>query len=55
MALTDQLEPTAQLRIVKVLEEYVLQQWWSNAVNVRMGPAQMIKCEWRDIPVVEEE
>ena len=55
MGLTDQLEPTAQLRIVKVLEEYVLQQWWSNAVNVRMGPAQMIKGEWRDIPVVEDE
>lgn len=53
-ALTEQLEPTAKLRIVKVLDEYVLQQWWSNAVNVRMGPTQMIRGEWRDVEVVDE-
>jgi hypothetical protein len=53
-ALTEQLEPTAKLRIVKVLDEYVLQQWWSNAVNVRMGPTQMIRGEWRDVEVVDD-
>lgn len=54
MSITEQLEPTAKLRICKVMGEYVLQQWWSNAVNVRMGPAQMIKGEWRDVEVVDE-
>ena len=55
MSVTEQLEPTAQLRWVKQGKEKVLQQWWSNAVNVRMGPAQMIKGEWRDVPLSEEE
>ena len=53
-ALTDQLEPTAKLRFVKKDGKMLLQQWWSNAVNVRMGPAQMIRGEWRDVEVVDE-
>jgi hypothetical protein len=55
MTITSEMEPTAKLRIRKVLDEYVLQQWWSNAMNVRMGPTQMIKGEWRDVPVEEDE
>lgn len=54
MTITAQLEPTAKLRIVKVLEEYVLQQWWSNAMNVRMGPQHMVVGEWRDVEVVDD-
>ena len=54
MAVTDQMEPTAQLRWVKRGKEKVLQQWWSNAMNVRMGPTQMIKGEWRDVEVVDD-
>lgn len=53
MAITDQLEPTAQLRWVESGKEKVLQQWWSNAVNVRMGPTQMIRGEWRDVEVAD--
>ena len=53
MSITEQLEPTAKLRWLKNGKEKVLQQWWSNAVNVRMGPTQMIKGEWRDVPVEE--
>jgi hypothetical protein len=55
MAITDQMEPTAQLRWVKRGKEKVLQQWWSNAMNVRMGPVQMIRGEWRDVPMEESE
>ena len=54
MAVTDQMEPTAQLRWVKMGKEKVLQQWWSNAMNVRMGPTQMIKGEWRDVEVADD-
>lgn len=53
MAITDQMEPTAKLRWVKNGKDYILQQWWSNAMNVRMGPTQMIKGEWRDVPMEE--
>lgn len=55
MSVTQELEPTAKLRICRIDGEYVLQQWWSNAMNVRMGPTQMIRGEWRDVPVVEDE
>jgi hypothetical protein len=62
MSIADQMEPTAQLRWVprwdekkKVILDYELQQYWSNAVNVRMGPTQMIKGEWRDVPITEVE
>ena len=61
MAVTDQMEPTAKLRWVpkldksqKVVVDYTLQQWWSNAMNVRMGPTQMIKGEWRDVEVADD-
>jgi hypothetical protein len=62
MTITAKLEPTAKLRWVpkwdekkKVILDYNLQQWWSNEVNVRMGPTQMIKGEWRDVPMEEVE
>jgi len=55
MSVTEQMEPTAQLRWVKRGKEKVLQQWWSNAMNVRMGPVQMIRGEWRDVPMEEVE
>lgn len=55
MSVTAQMEPTSQLRWAKRGKEKVLQQWWSNAINVKMGPTQMIKGEWRDVPVVEVE
>ena len=54
MTITAKLEPTAQLRWVMRGKEKVLQQWWSNSMNVRMGPTQMIKGEWRDVPMGEE-
>jgi hypothetical protein len=54
MTITREMEPTAKLRICKVDGEYVLQQWWSNAMNVRMGPTQMVKGEWRDVEVVDD-
>ena len=53
MSVTDQMEPTSKLRWAKRDQDIVLQQWWSNAMNVRMGPTQMIKGEWRDVPVEE--
>ena len=53
MSVTDQMEPTAKLRFVKKDGKTILQQWWSNSMNVRMGPTQMIKGEWRDVPVEE--
>jgi hypothetical protein len=52
MSVTEQMEATAKLRWVEKGDELTLQQWWSNAMNVRMGPAQMIKGEWRDVEVV---
>jgi hypothetical protein len=52
MSVTEQMEATAKLRWLMRDEDVVLQQWWSNAMNVRMGPAQMIKGEWRDVEVV---
>ena len=55
MSITEKLEPTAQLRWAKRDQDIVLQQWWSNEMNVRMGPTQMIKGEWRDVPVEEVE
>ncbi len=54
MSHADQLEPTAKLRFVKRGAKTVLQQWWSNAVNVKMGPTHMVKGEWRDVPTEEE-
>ena len=55
MSYADQLEPTAKLRWVKNGKEYTLQQWWSNKANVKMGPNQMIKGEWRDVPMEENQ
>ena len=54
MSVTEQMEPTAKLRFVERNKKMVLQQWWSNSMNVRMGPAQMIKGEWRDVEVEDE-
>lgn len=54
MSVTDQLEPTAKLRFVKRGAKLVLQQWWSNSMNVRMGPTQMIRGEWRDVEVTDD-
>ena len=54
MAITDQLKPTSKLRFVKRDGKTILQQWWSNAVNVRMGPTQMIRGEWRDVEVADD-
>lgn len=54
MSVTEQMEPTAKLRWVQKNDELTLQQWWSNSMNVRMGPAQMIKGEWRDVEVEDE-
>ena len=54
MTITEQMEPTAKLRWYLKSDEtndLTLQQWWSNAANVRMGPTQMIRGEWRDVPV----
>jgi hypothetical protein len=38
----------------QVVVDYILQQWWSNQMNVRMGPTQMVKGEWRDVPIEDE-
>jgi hypothetical protein len=54
MSVTAELVPTAKLRFVKRGTKMVLQQWWSNAANVKMGPTQMIKGEWRDVPLEDE-
>ncbi len=65
---TDDLLPTAKLRFVereittplgdgktaRVQVLKILQQYWSNAPLVKMGPAHMIKGEWRDVPVGKE-
>jgi hypothetical protein len=32
-------------------DELTLQQWWSNADSVKMGPVHMVVGEWRDVPV----
>ena len=50
---TDVMTPTAKLRWVNEGDELTLQQWWSNAEAVKMGPAHMVKGEWRDVPVEE--
>jgi hypothetical protein len=44
---TDVMTPTAKLRWVQNNDELTLQQWWSNADSVKMGPVHMIKGEWR--------
>lgn len=69
MSITTKLEPTAKLRWIMRTSvakdgapkdhawhytDKVLQQWWSNEMNVRMGPAQMIKGEWRDVEVAND-
>ena len=41
--------------IEKGSDDLVLQQWWSNAEAVKMGPAHMVKGEWREIAVEELE
>jgi hypothetical protein len=53
---TDVMSPTARLRwLLKDQEsDLVLQQWWSNADAVKMGPTHMVKGEWRDVEVVDE-
>ena len=50
---TDVMTPTAKLRWVQNNDELTLQQWWSNADSVKMGPLHMIKGEWRDVEVVD--
>ena len=67
MSATDELVPTAKLRFVeremttpidgktaRVQVLKILQQYWSNAPLVKMGPTHMIKGEWRDVPVEKE-
>lgn len=54
MSATDELVPTAKLRFVEKDGKKILQQWWSNAPLVKMGPAHMIKGEWRDVSVEKE-
>ena len=54
MSYTDILEPTAKLRWVKKGREKVLEQWWSNEVNVKMGPTHMVKGEWREVEVIHD-
>jgi len=53
---TDVMTPTTKLRWLLRDEEsdLVLQQWWSNAEAVKMGPSHMVKGEWRDVEVVNE-
>lgn len=53
---TDVMSPTARLRwLLKDQEsDLVLEQWWSNADAVKMGPTHMIKGEWRSVEVVDE-
>jgi len=58
---TTEMKPTTKLRyllkdmendlVLEKHQEIVLQQWWSNADSVKMGPVHMIKGEWRDVPV----
>jgi hypothetical protein len=51
---TTEMKPTTRLRWVQNNDELTLQQWWSNADSVKMGPVHMIKGEWRDVEVVDE-
>ena len=51
---TDVMTPTNKLRYVESDSERRLQQWWSNEMNVRMGPTQMIRGEWRDVEVSDD-
>ena len=51
---TDVMTPTAKLRWLLRESDLVLQQWWSNAEAVKMGPSLMVKGEWRDVEVVNE-
>jgi hypothetical protein len=61
---TTEMKPTTRLRyllkdmendlVLEKHQEIVLQQWWSNADSVKMGPVHMIKGEWRDVEVVDE-
>ena len=53
---TTEMKPTTRLRwLLKDREsDLVLQQWWSNADAVKMGPLHMVKGEWRDVEVVDE-
>lgn len=50
---TDTMTPTTKLRFVEKDKKKILQQWWSNADAVKMGPTHMIKGEWRDVPTEE--
>ncbi len=55
---SDVMTPTNKLRWVpleKDSDELVLQQWWSNAEAVKMGPTHMVKGEWREIAVEESD
>ena len=52
---TDVMTPTNKLRYVESDSERRLQQWWSNEQAVKMGPVNMIKGEWRDIPIETED
>jgi hypothetical protein len=52
---TDVMSPTARLRwLERGVDQLSLQQWWSNADAVKMGPTHMVKGEWRDVEVVDE-
>jgi hypothetical protein len=55
MSHTEEMSPTAKLRFVKKGAKLVLQQWWSNKDAVKMGPVNMVKGEWRDVAVEEED
>ena len=58
---TTEMKPTMKLRyllkdmendlVLEKHQEIVLQQWWSNADSVKMGPVHMVVGEWRDVPV----
>jgi hypothetical protein len=51
---TTEMKPTTRLRWLPLndkKDELRLQQWWSNADSVKMGPVHMVVGEWRDVPV----
>lgn len=52
---TETMTPTTKLRYLFREEDLVLQQWWSNEQAVKMGPVNMIKGEWRDVPIETED
>jgi len=52
---TDGMAATARLRFLFKNDEMVLQQWWSNEQSVKMGPVHMVKGEWREVEVVDED